>query len=155
ENQSSQTDLRIAFRAPSEKDPREPASEVLLRVLDDGMSTRLYETICDKKGLCYDVSGMFETYEDDGVLDVAAGVQHERSTVVAKEILALLRALCEDGPTEAELEKARDRHLWSVESMQDDPEALAAFHGLARLAGIARTPEGRHAELAAVGCGDV
>ena len=73
ENTSSQTDLRVAFRALSERDPREPAVEMLMRVLDDGMSTRLYERICDRLGLCYDVSGMFEAYEDDGVLDVAAG----------------------------------------------------------------------------------
>ena len=71
ENTSSQTELRVAFRALSERDPREPAVEMLMRVLDDGMSTRLYERICDRLGLCYarlgDVRG---AYEDDGVLDV-------------------------------------------------------------------------------------
>ncbi len=96
ENSGSQTDLRVAFRAPCETDPREPAVEMLLRVLDDGMSTRLYERICDRLGLCYDVSGMFETYEDDGVVDIAAGVQHERATVVTKEIFSLLRELCDE-----------------------------------------------------------
>ena len=66
--------------------------EMLMRVLDDGMSTRLYERICDRLGLCYDVSGMFEAYEDDGVLDIAAGVQHERAIQVTREIFAGLRA---------------------------------------------------------------
>jgi predicted Zn-dependent peptidase len=155
ENQSSQTELRVAFRAPSERDPREPAAEMLLRVLDDGMSTRLYETICDRLGLCYDVSGMFETYEDDGVIDVAAGAQHGRTTVVVREIFALLRKLTEKGPDEDEIQKARDRHLWSVEAMLDDADALAGFYGLAALAGIARTPMARHEELAAVSAADV
>jgi predicted Zn-dependent peptidase len=150
ENQSSQTDLRVAFRALSERDPREPAVEMLLRVLDDGMSTRLYERICDRLGLCYDVSGMFEAYEDDGVVDVAAGAQHERATLVTKEIFSLMRDLAVGGPTEEELAKARDRHLWSVEAMQDDAEAVAAFYGLAALADLARTPMARHEELAAV-----
>jgi predicted Zn-dependent peptidase len=150
ENQSSQTELRVAFRAPSEKDASEPAAEMLLRILDDGMSTRLYETICDRLGLCYDVSGMFETYEDDGVIDIAAGAQHERTLVVAKELLALLRGLSEKGPTEEELTKARDRHLWSVEAMLDDADSLAGFYGLAALAGIARTPMQRHEELTRV-----
>jgi predicted Zn-dependent peptidase len=155
ENTSSQTELRIAFRAVGEKDPREPAIEMVMRVLDDGMSTRLYERICDRLGLCYDVSGMFEVYEDDGVLDVAAGVQHERAVHVAKEIFALLRDLAEHGPTDAELEKARDRHLWSVEAMLDDAEAVAGFHGLAALADIARDPMARHGELAALTREDV
>jgi len=155
ENQSSQTDLRVAFRAVSERDRQEPAVEMLLRVLDDGMSTRLYERICDRLGLCYDVSGMFEAYEDDGVVDIAAGVQHDRATVVVREIFALLRDLSEQGPTEEELAKARDRHLWSVEAMGDDAEATAGFYGLAALANIVRTPEERHAQLARVTPADV
>ncbi|MGK3982229.1 pitrilysin family protein [Sorangium sp. So ce136] len=155
ENQSSQTELRVAFRGVSERDPREPAVEMLLRVLDDGMSTRLYERICDRLGLCYDVSGMFEAYEDDGVVDIAAGVQHDRATVVVRELFALLRELAETGPREDELAKARDRHLWSVEAMLDDPEATAGFYGLSALADIARTPEARHEELARVTVADV
>ncbi|MCC6557680.1 MAG: insulinase family protein [Polyangiaceae bacterium] len=155
ENQSSQTELRVAFRGVSERDPREPAVEMLLRVLDDGMSTRLYERICDRLGLCYDVSGMFEAYEDDGVVDIAAGVQHDRATVVVREIFALLRELADGGPTEEELAKARDRHQWSVDALLDDPEATAGFYGLATLARITRTPQGRHEELARVTPADV
>ncbi len=150
ENQSSQTDLRVAFRAVSERDAQEPSVEMLLRVLDDGMSTRLYERICDRLGLCYDVSGLFEVYEDDGVVDIAAGTAHERATVVLKEIFGLVRELAAQGPTEEELEKARNRHLWSVEAMLDDADAVAEYYGLAALAGLARTPMARHAELAAV-----
>ncbi|MFO0592780.1 MAG: pitrilysin family protein [Polyangiaceae bacterium] len=150
ENQSSQTELRVAFRAPSERDPMEPATEMLLRILDDGMSTRLYERICDRLGLCYDVSGAFETYEDDGVVDVAAGARHSRTPQVAREIFTLLREVCDHGPTEDELTKARDRHLWSVEAMLDDPEETAAFHGLSALAGTLRSPVLRHEQLTAV-----
>ncbi len=150
ENHSSQTELRIAFRAPSERDPIEPATEMLLRILDDGMSTRLYERICDRLGLCYDVSGAFEPYEDDGVIDVAAGARHSRTPQVAREVFALLHELCDQGPTEAEMEKARDRHLWSVEAMLDDPEETSAFHGLAALAGTTRSPMVRHEQLCAV-----
>jgi predicted Zn-dependent peptidase len=155
ENQSSQTDLRVAFRGVSERDPREPAVEMLLRILDDGMSTRLYERICDRLGLCYDVSGMFEAYEDDGVVDIAAGVQHDRSSVVVREIFALLRELADEGPKEEELAKARDRHLWSIDALLDDPEATTGFYGVAALADIARTPQARHEELARITAADV
>ncbi len=155
DNTSSQTDLRIAFRAVGERDRREPAMEMLLRVLDDGMSTRLYERVCDRKGLCYDVSGMYECYEDDGVFDFAAEAQHERAALVVREILDLCRDLADHGPNEDEIEKARDRHLWSTEAMLDDADALAGFYGLAALADLARTPAARHAELASVTARDV
>jgi len=155
ENQSSQTDLRLAFRAPSDRDASEPAAEMLLRVLDDGMSTRLYERVCDRGGLCYDVSGMFEAYEDDGVIDVAAGVHHERVTDVLQAVIGVLSGLTEEGPTDAEMNKARDRHLWSTEAMRDDADELAGFYGLAALTQTARSPEERHAELSSVTRQDV
>ncbi|MEZ4312969.1 MAG: insulinase family protein, partial [Polyangiaceae bacterium] len=150
ENHSSQTELRIAFRATGERDAMEPAVEMLMRVLDDGMSTRLYERICDRLGLCYDVSGSFEAYEDDGVIDIAAGARHQRTPMVAKEVLSLLAELAAHGPAQEELDKARDRHEWSVEAMSDDPEETAAFHGLAALTGITRCPHARHEQLCAV-----
>ncbi len=149
ENVSSQTDLRIAFRAVGDHDPREPAAEMLLRVLDDGMSTRLYERICDAKGLCYDVSALHESYEDDGVFDVAAECRHARAPEVLGEVLGLLADLAEHGPTEAELDKARDRDGWQMRALLDDAEGLAHLAAMGTIARIARTPAERHRELAA------
>ena len=149
-NQSSQTDLRLAFRAPGENDAAEPAAEVLVRLLDDGMSTRLYARICDEKGLCYDVSADYETFEDDGVLDLAAAVQHARAPLVMSELCALVQELAADGPTDEELQKVKKRHRWEIESLLDDASSLAAFHGLAVLAGIRARPSQRAAEIASV-----
>ncbi len=150
ESDGSQTDLRVAFRAVGERDKREPAAEVLLRVVDDGMSTRLYERLCDDKGLCYDVSASFEAYEDDGVFDLAAETQHARAPEVMRELLSLCADLAASGPTEAELEKVRKRAAWGTRAMLDDAESLASFYGLARLANIAPDPARRCEELLAV-----
>jgi predicted Zn-dependent peptidase len=154
-NVASQTDLRIAFRAFGDCDPREPAAEMLLRVLDDGMSTRLYDRICDSKGLCYDVGALYESYEDDGVFDVAAEVQHHRVAEVAREIRRLLDDLCEHGPTERELGKAKARNGWQMQAMLDDSESLAGFYALSELARLTRTPLARHEELCSVTREDV
>jgi predicted Zn-dependent peptidase len=154
-NISSQTTLRVAFRALADRDSREPALEMLLRVLDDGMSTRLYERICDNKGLCYDVGALYESYEDDGVFDVAAEVQHERVVKVATEILSVIRELSDEGPTAAELDRAKARHRWQTQAMLDDADALGSFYALAELSHLAPTPAERHAELSAVTPKDV
>jgi predicted Zn-dependent peptidase len=154
-NAASQTTMRLAFRALSDRDPREPALEMLLRVLDDGMSTRLYERICDEKGLCYDVGALYESYEDDGVFDVAAEAQHDRIADVAREILAVLRDLAETGPTSEELDHAKARHGWQTRAMLDDPESLAGFYALSALSGLAPTPDERHEQLESVTPEDV
>lgn len=150
QNQGSQTDLRLAFRAPGEHDPQEPAAEVLVRLLDDGMSTRLYASICDDKGLCYDVSADYETFADDGVLDLAAAVQHERAPLVMRELCAIVSDLARRGPTDDELRMCKDRHRWELSSVLDDAEGLADFHGITGLAEISDTLTARGTEIESV-----
>jgi predicted Zn-dependent peptidase len=152
---SSQTALRLGFRGPGEYDRDAPAVELLLRVIDDGTSTRLYHRICDERGLCYDVSALFEPYEDAGLLDVAADCSHDNTVEVATEILKMARELREQGPSAEELEKARARLAWQLEAMHDSPADLAAFYGFGELSGIDRTPAARLRRVQALGPRDV
>lgn len=150
ENVSSQTELRVCFRAVPERSEHRHAMDMLMRILDDGMSTRLYHRICDSKGLCYDVGASFDGYEDDGVLDFMAGVQHARTSVVTREILELLCDLAKHGPSEEEVAKARRRNAWEMRSIFDSPEELAGFYAGGLLFDRFETPEARLAANAAV-----
>jgi len=141
ENVSSQTELRISFRAVSESAPDRRALDMLMRILDDGMSTRLYHRLCDDKGLCYDVSAVYDGYEDDGIIDFQAGCQHQRTSIVTREILTMLVDLAHAGPTDEELAKAKRRYGWDMRAMLDGVEEIASFHGTGLLFG-------RHEELA-------
>jgi predicted Zn-dependent peptidase len=143
ENVSSQTELRVCFRAVPEASEHRPAMDMLMRILDDGMSTRLYHRICDSKGLCYDVGASFDGYEDDGILDFMAGVQHARTSVVTREIIDLLCDLAKNGPDEAEVEKAKRRNAWEMTSTFDSPEDLAGFYAGGLLFDRFETPEAR------------
>jgi len=147
ENVSSQTELRVCLRAFSEVDPRRPALDVLMRLIDDGMSTRLYHRLCDARGLCYDVSAVFDGYEDDGIVDVAAGVQHKRAALVTREILTMFEELAREGPSADELQKARRRIAWDARAMTDSAEELGAFFAGGTLFDRVSTVEGHVAEL--------
>jgi predicted Zn-dependent peptidase len=147
ENVSSQTELRVCLKAFAETDPLRPALEVLMRVVDDGMSTRLYHRLCDARGLCYDVSAGYDGYEDDGVVDVAAGVQHMRAALVTGEILAMFEEVARDGPTAEELEKARRRIVWDARALADSAEETAAYHAAGLLFERFRTPGEHVADL--------
>jgi len=155
ENVSSQTELRLCLRAISEMDPLRPALDVLMRIVDDGMSTRLYHRLCDARGLCYGVSAGYDGYEDDGVIDVAAGVQHRRVALVAREILAMFDELAREGPTHGELERARRRTAWDVRAMADSAEETSAFYAGGVLFNRFSTPEEHVAELTRVSASEV
>ena len=155
DNLSSQTDLRVCFRALPDESPDRPVIDALMRIIDDGMSTRLYRRVCDEQGLCYDVSGGYDGYEDDGVIDFAAGVVHERTAKGAGEILALVHELASDGPTEDELALARQRHAWELSALRDSCEEIAGFFAGGHLFGRVESPADRQARLDAVTRDDV
>ncbi|HVZ33845.1 MAG TPA: pitrilysin family protein [Polyangiaceae bacterium] len=147
---ASQTCLRVGFRAPSFLDAREPATQLLVRVLDDGLSTRLYEHICDRKGLCYDVAACYEAYEDVGLVDLSAESANERAAEVLGELFAVVNRLREEGPSPEELDKAKRRHRWQLQMMLDDPEEVASHFAMSELAGTGLHPAARRDQLARV-----
>jgi predicted Zn-dependent peptidase len=143
----TQTAQRVAFRAPSERDALEPATELLLRTLDDGMSTRLYHQVCDERGLAYDVSASYEAFDDSGLFTLAGESAHASAERLLRAFFEVLRGLRDEGPTAAELDKAKRRFSWQMRSVLDDPGELASYLGLAELTGTARTPGERERQL--------
>lgn len=151
----SQTAIRIAFRAPAEGTELEPATELLLRTLDDGMSTRLYHRVCDERGLSYDVSASYEAFSDTGLFSLAGDSAHERVEELLSTLFSVVRELRDLGPTEAEVEKAKRRYAWNARCMFDSPLEFAAFLGLGALTGVARTPWDREQQLQQVQVSDL
>lgn len=138
----SQSDLRLSFVTPGEKSPLAPAIELMLRVLDDGMSTRLYHRLVDEGGLVYDCEASWEPFEECGALDFGAEVQHPRIAEVVDACVELARELAAGGATDEELDKARERHRFGVESMLDDADAIAEAAGGAVFFERPRSPAG-------------
>ena len=77
-NDSSQSDARLLFRAFGSDDPDFTALKLLVRVLDDGMSTRLHRRLTDDTGLAYDVFAALDPYEETGLVEVGASVEHDK-----------------------------------------------------------------------------
>jgi predicted Zn-dependent peptidase len=147
---NSQTTLSLSFRCPGHQHRLEPALEMLLRVLDDGMATRLYHELCDKRGLCYSASGTFEPYEETGIVELEADAAHERAPVVLEQMLNITDSLKSDLITDAELSRTRKRARWQHQAYMDEPGATADFFALAEITKTAATPAARLEQLLAV-----
>ena len=155
QHRSSQTDLLVGFRAPGSFDPDEPAIELLMRVLDDGMATRLYHRICDERGLCYDVSGSYESYTDCGLIELAAETGHTRTDAVLDELLTLVRELKDERVPDEELERAKRRFGWQMDAALDSPGELAEYLAMESRAPTPRSPEQRVEQIQSVTAQDV
>ncbi|HUJ59505.1 MAG TPA: pitrilysin family protein, partial [Kofleriaceae bacterium] len=86
----SQTSLAVLFRAVPELDPAYVALVALLRVLDDGMSTRLHYTLCDQLGLAYYVGASIEPFHDAALFELDGASAHSKFGELLARMLGLL-----------------------------------------------------------------
>ncbi len=129
QHDEAQTGFRLNFRTVSELHPDQPALQVIRRVLDDGLSSRLPYNVVEKRGLAYSIHANIDTFHDSGLFDIEGASAPEKASLVVEEILNTLATLCEEGPTEEELERAKKRHRMFLDFAQDSPGELVGWFG--------------------------
>ena len=125
----SQTSLSILFRAVPELDPAYVALVALLRVLDDGMSTRLHYTLADQKGLAYSIHAAIEPLADASLFEITGATANAKVPALIKELLTLLDGLRHGKIDPDELAKARVRYRYETLASIDDAAAMAGWFG--------------------------
>jgi predicted Zn-dependent peptidase len=139
DNDASQTEVRVCFRSFGGDDPDYMALKLLLRVLDDGMSTRLHRRMTDETGLAYEAFASLDSYEEIGVVEVGASVEHDKVAEALSAILAMVSELRDGQIGIDELEKARTRYAWNLRRILDSAEDMAMYAGTQAVFG--RNPE--------------
>ncbi len=125
----SQTSLAILFRAVPELDPAYVALVTLLRILDDGMSTRLHYTLADQKGLAYSIHAAIEPLADTSLFEISGATANAKVPTLVKELLRILDGLRAGKITKDELAKARVRYRYETLASLDDASAMAGWFG--------------------------
>lgn len=135
----SQSDVRMSFPAFAEGHPDSVTLELLLRVLDDGMGSRLPHRLRDQLGIVYDAFATNDPYEDAGVVDLGGTVEHASVLDLVRELWGLCDALRRDLVSPEELERVRRRYLWDLDRLLDDSHAIASFHTMRGIFGLEGT----------------
>ena len=102
-----QANLVFQLPALGATDPRVPALRLFTEILGGGMASRLFQTAREERGLAYAIDAYQEAYEDTGVVGIYAGAAADRAVELAEVCAGQVRALAEDGPSEAELARAK------------------------------------------------
>ena len=129
EDTDSQTNMRLSFHCDGARSPDLWALRLLDRIIDDGLSSRLHQRICDELGLAYEVFSSLDVYEHCGVFEIGAAVDHEKALPLAEAARVLLSELVDSPVSESELDKAKARYLWDLRASIDDAESVAACFG--------------------------
>ncbi|MFH1809231.1 MAG: pitrilysin family protein [Pseudomonadota bacterium] len=129
DEEGSQTDLRLGWVVPGEKDALAPVLAIARRLLDDGVSSRLQDELVEQRGLAYELWAELDQAADIGVFDLGAVVAHRKVASTVRALLESLARLAQEGPSPDELRRAKRRALWSFEAAVDAPHALAEWVG--------------------------
>jgi len=128
-HEESQTEFRINLRVVPEQHDDYPALQIIRRVLDDGLSSRLPFEIVEKRGLAYSISAGLDSFHDTGVLEIDAASAPEKASRVVEEVLRVLATLCAEEIPEEELKRTQRRHRMLLEFSEDSPGELAGWFG--------------------------
>ncbi len=91
-----QTHLVISFSAPNYRDPRVYQLQVLASILGGGMSSRLFQEVREKRGLCYSVFAFGTTYEDTGQLGVYAATSPDNTPDLVQLTAQVMHSMMDD-----------------------------------------------------------
>ncbi len=92
------------------RDERRYAYSVLDTILGGGMSSRLFQSVREERGLAYEISTFQQGYRDAGLFGVSAGCTPERAQECVDVVCAELDRLLREGVRADELARARE-HL--------------------------------------------
>jgi len=104
-----QVQICLGVPAPPITDDNRYATLILNTVLGGGMSSRLFQTIREERGLAYSVYSDLSPYRDTGNLCVYAGTSAGKALQVVELILAEFRNLKEELIGDEELTRAKDQ----------------------------------------------
>ncbi len=127
ERDLEQVHFALALPSVPYSDPDFYASQIFSTLLGGGMSSRLFQEVREKRGLCYSIFSFASSFVDGGLFGVYAGTGEDEIAELAEVVVAeLLRA----GEDAAEDEVARARAqlkagtLMSLESSSSRIEQL-------------------------------
>jgi predicted Zn-dependent peptidase len=121
----AQSNLAMAARGLSRKDPDRYALGILNAVLGRGMSSRLFREVRERRGLAYSIGSGVTRFQDTGLLSISAGVSAENVAETVAVIKEELQKLADELVGEEELTKARDYSIGTFRLSMESPMALA------------------------------
>ena len=140
-----QAHVALAFEGPAYKDDGVYAAQIFATAMGGGMSSRLFQEVREKRGLCYTIFAQSGSYADSGLMTIYAGTSGDEVSGLLDLTIAELRRASDD-MSDAEVARARTQlkagTLMGLESPASRAERLARLMAIwDRVPGIEETVE--------------
>ncbi|MDE4134035.1 pitrilysin family protein [Phaeobacter sp. QD34_3] len=123
-----QAHFALAFESPGYKDDEIYTAQIYASAMGGGMSSRLFQEVREKRGLCYTIFAQAGAYADTGSTTIYAGTSGDQLGELAHITIDEMKRAAED-MSEAEVARARAQMkagmLMGLESPSNRAERLA------------------------------
>jgi predicted Zn-dependent peptidase len=126
---TTQAQICLGLPGLRRDDPEAWTLEVLNAILGDGMSSRLFQSVREEKGLAYDVSSYVVDYADTGAFVVSAGVDPDRIAPAVAAILTEMARVRDEIVPEDELARSKRYLGGRLELRMEETRNLASWLG--------------------------
>lgn len=127
--ETEQAHLCLGLRSLSRNDPDRFTLALLNAVLGDGMSSRLFLEIREKRGLAYSVGSYTRPMRDTGAMVLYAGVEPPKAGDTLSAMIEQLQILRDTPVPHSELNKAREYTKGGILLSMEDTFANAGWVG--------------------------
>lgn len=127
--ESDQVTCAFSMPAFHHKDHRLLPLKLLSIIVGEGMSSRLFTEIRERRGLCYSVSSGVDSLHDTGSFFVSAGLDKVRFQEAFSAIWDVLDGVKRDGVTEEELSRAKTNAKGKFLISMEDSDSVARYWG--------------------------
>jgi len=150
-----QVHFAMAFETPGYRDPAIYTAQIFASALGGGMSSRLFQEVRERRGLCYSIFAQAGAYADSGMTTIYAGTSEEEIAELAHITMDEIKRSADD-MSPAEVARARSQMKAGLLMGLESPTSRA--ERIARLLAIwGRVPslDETVAHIDAVSTGDV
>lgn len=133
---TQQAIVMLGYLAPAIHDPDCIALKLIDSYLSNGMSSRLFVELREKRGLAYDVSAFYPTRLDTSHFAVYMGTNPINTGIAVNGLRAEVDRLCLESLSAAELQTAKDKLLGQYALGKQTNGQLAQTYGWYELLGL-------------------
>ena len=126
---TDQANLVLGVKGFDRHDKKRYAARVLGVILGEGMSSRLFIQVRERRGLAYSVNASHSSYMDTGAFTVYAGLKLEKIEEGLEVIIAELQRIVAEKVTDDELKKAKEIIRGRIALRSESTNFLAEYLG--------------------------
>jgi predicted Zn-dependent peptidase len=122
EKNCEQVHMLLGFPTASFQDKYRFEAYILNTLLGGGMTSKLYQSVRERKGLVYSIYSSLNTFVDTGHISIYAGTDQEKVQELIEIVTKVLRKIKKTGATKSEVELYKTQVTGSLLLGSDDIE---------------------------------